>query len=325
MVKCSAFGCNSSSSKKDPRDKPEITFHRFPTDPVKKSYWVQNMGLDDWEPTKYDCLCSRHFENEWFYRTRATGYVKLLNNAIPTIFEGFDTLGSQSKPKSRSGGMICAVGICKSRSKKVIKERQNIRFFSFPKDHEICKEWMRRCNRTGKFSPVNKRICSLHFKPDDFEDKLKAELFDYVPVKLKKTAVPSLYLIQEDGLPPEPETEVHNNHFVKSIAHNKEDEEETMEDQDHDETALETIVWEVEIPTLKQEDEDEPVRCNVDVPRFLEEKVQTLLMENEKAQNLLKENESLKTEIEELKRANNCLNSQLTFLQKEIKKSVRET
>ncbi|XP_066262755.1 THAP domain-containing protein 2-like [Euwallacea similis] len=99
---------------------------------------------------------------------------------------------------SRSGGMICAVAICTSRSKIIKEKGGNVRFFTFPKQPEICEEWVRKCYRTDKFSSQNARICSLHFQAEDFEDELRATLMGYAPKRLKKDAIPSLFLLPDN-------------------------------------------------------------------------------------------------------------------------------
>lgn len=85
------------------------------------------------------------------------------------------------------GGKICSVAICKSNSKKAKETGENIMFFSFPKDPEVRKEWIRKCYRKDSFSVENKRVCSKHFKSDDFEDEMKARLMGIQAQKLKKT------------------------------------------------------------------------------------------------------------------------------------------
>ncbi|XP_076231436.1 uncharacterized protein LOC143177427 [Calliopsis andreniformis] len=99
-------------------------------------------------------------------------------------------------------GTVCSVATCKSNSKKVKKNQEHIIFFTFPKDHEIRTEWIRKCYRKDKFNSEYKRIRSLHFEPNDYEDELQARLTGSQLKKLKRTAIPSLNL-----LPPEYRTE----------------------------------------------------------------------------------------------------------------------
>ncbi|XP_030757989.1 THAP domain-containing protein 2-like isoform X2 [Sitophilus oryzae] len=92
------------------------------------------------------------------------------------------------------GGTTCAVAICKNNSKIVKQSGEPIRFFSFPKDPNIRTEWIRKCFRKHEFSVDHARICSKHFKSDDFEDSLHAKLLNFYPKKLNKNAIPSLLL-----------------------------------------------------------------------------------------------------------------------------------
>ncbi|CAH1640847.1 unnamed protein product [Spodoptera littoralis] len=80
MVKCSAYRCDSVTSKKI----PGITFHRFPKDEKLKKAWVDNMQLQ-FQPQPTSVLCSKHFEEHFIdpsvFRTR------LRPGSIPTLFE----------------------------------------------------------------------------------------------------------------------------------------------------------------------------------------------------------------------------------------------
>lgn len=83
------------------------------------------------------------------------------------------------------GGVICSVAICKSNSKKAKAAGENLMFFRFPKDIQIRKEWIQKCHRQDKWNSDNKRICSKHFKTDDYQDELQARLLDLQPKVLK--------------------------------------------------------------------------------------------------------------------------------------------
>ncbi|KAK4873142.1 hypothetical protein RN001_015171 [Aquatica leii] len=80
MVNCAAYNCNSHSARKA----LGVSFHRFPIDPAKRHVWIFNTNRNDWVPTKNDRLCSRHFEKRYMYKTNEK--VRLLNNAVPTLF-----------------------------------------------------------------------------------------------------------------------------------------------------------------------------------------------------------------------------------------------
>ena len=45
----------------------------------------------------------------------------------------------------------------------VVKIPPGVQFYRFPVDPEICREWIRRVNRTGFAVTANSRLCSNHF------------------------------------------------------------------------------------------------------------------------------------------------------------------
>ncbi|KAJ4447489.1 hypothetical protein ANN_09496 [Periplaneta americana] len=52
--------------------------------------------------------------------------------------------------------------------------------------------WISRCKRSDKFNPDNARVCSVHFRTEDYERDLKNELFGLPPRKMCANAVPCL-------------------------------------------------------------------------------------------------------------------------------------
>lgn len=58
----------------------------FPKDLERRKAWIDNMRIENWEPTTNERICSRHFEDKWFYKTDTQSKVRLLNQAVPTIF-----------------------------------------------------------------------------------------------------------------------------------------------------------------------------------------------------------------------------------------------
>ncbi|KAG8176300.1 hypothetical protein JTE90_010019 [Oedothorax gibbosus] len=88
----------------------------------------------------------------------------------------------------------CSIQTCKNSSRKCNRERQQIRFFSYPADSATRRAWVKKSKQPSKFDTNGKSICSLHFKTSDYEDEMKSQLMNFSPMRLKKDAVPSLYL-----------------------------------------------------------------------------------------------------------------------------------
>lgn len=71
-----------------------------------------------------------------------------------------------------------------------------ISFHSFPNDKTVCKRWVYLCRRKDVFNIKTARICSKHFKPDDFiiPNPVYAQYNLKVKAQVKKTSSPSLFL-----------------------------------------------------------------------------------------------------------------------------------
>ncbi|XP_033025683.1 THAP domain-containing protein 7 isoform X1 [Lacerta agilis] len=99
---CSATGCCT-------RDTPEIrnrgiSFHRLPKDNPRRAMWLENCRRKDmsgqglWDPaSKYVYFCSKHFEKSCFELVGTSGYHRLKEGAVPTIFELHAKLRQKSK------------------------------------------------------------------------------------------------------------------------------------------------------------------------------------------------------------------------------------
>lgn len=86
--------------------------------------------------------------------------------------------------------VICSVRGCKGNNRRKNYEG-NLKFFTFPKNADLCKTWIRCCGKAGKVNTNTERICSIHFTDDDW---LLKDILLNTPVKkrhLKKDAVPT--------------------------------------------------------------------------------------------------------------------------------------
>ncbi|CAH1112405.1 unnamed protein product [Psylliodes chrysocephalus] len=93
----------------------------------------------------------------------------------------------------------CSVAVCKRNfyNQKLAKER--ISFFAFPKNDRLQKIWVERCFRKNQFNVKTAKICSVHFKGEDFIDDIRARVMGTEPkLKLKANALPTLHL-KPDG------------------------------------------------------------------------------------------------------------------------------
>lgn len=56
--------------------------------PRRLKKWLVNMKWEDWTPDRFSVLCINHFEEQYIDRTGK--YVKLREDAVPTIFATLD-------------------------------------------------------------------------------------------------------------------------------------------------------------------------------------------------------------------------------------------
>ncbi|XP_049314813.1 52 kDa repressor of the inhibitor of the protein kinase [Bactrocera dorsalis] len=88
--------------------------------------------------------------------------------------------------------MRCAVFGCNNNNGKNVATKW--RFFHFPKDKVVVKQWVHFCRRTDKINVKNACICEVHFAPEAFERNLQFEmgLSSRNPTKLLPSAFPTL-------------------------------------------------------------------------------------------------------------------------------------
>ncbi|XP_032939985.1 THAP domain-containing protein 7 [Catharus ustulatus] len=98
---CSAAGCCTRDTR-DTRGRG-ISFHRLPRrDDPRRAQWLENSRRRDpagggrWDPSsKYIYFCSQHFEQSCFELVGYSGYHRLKEGAVPTVF----SLGPSRPPR----------------------------------------------------------------------------------------------------------------------------------------------------------------------------------------------------------------------------------
>ncbi|XP_071525284.1 transposable element P transposase [Panulirus ornatus] len=113
----------------------------------------------------------------------------------------------------------CSISSCLS---NYSQGNESVIFHRFPKDNTVRREWITACGQQDIINPNNARICSLHFKPSDYERNMKYELLRQpVPKnqrRLKAGAVPTIHLPAPEGTP-EPGAEANSQENVVISIH----------------------------------------------------------------------------------------------------------
>ncbi|XP_030051254.1 THAP domain-containing protein 7 isoform X2 [Microcaecilia unicolor] len=105
---CSAIGCTTRDTR-ETRNRC-ISFHRLPKKHnPRRITWLENCRRTDpsgerlWDPSsEYIYFCSKHFERSCFEVVGFSGYHRLKETAVPTIFEDFVKL---QNVKARTQGL----------------------------------------------------------------------------------------------------------------------------------------------------------------------------------------------------------------------------
>lgn len=79
MGGCSVLGCKRNSA----RPYHGLSFHSYPTEEETLKRWIYATGRTNWEPSKNSRICSAHFEEHCFNRSKKIVYLR--PHACPTI------------------------------------------------------------------------------------------------------------------------------------------------------------------------------------------------------------------------------------------------
>lgn len=71
------------SSRRKPGQERNFALHEIPSDPDERASWLQAIKRDDWLPSTYSMVCSRHFVPSDYVEGKRR---KLKKGAIPSIF-----------------------------------------------------------------------------------------------------------------------------------------------------------------------------------------------------------------------------------------------
>ncbi len=89
------------------------------------------------------------------------------------------------KPRTKR---VCAVAVCPNPQEGVV-------YHSFPKDAQVQKKWLTLTRRADRVNVVSARICSQHFRPEDYVHDEVSHLYPDIRRRLKPDAVPSQSLV----------------------------------------------------------------------------------------------------------------------------------
>ncbi|CAG4915114.1 unnamed protein product [Colias eurytheme] len=82
MPNCAVINCRNSTTVSG-RVNEDVSFHRFPRNPNIKEKWIEATGHNNWFPTKFSTICSKHFSESSFVKGKKLRL--LIKTAYPTI------------------------------------------------------------------------------------------------------------------------------------------------------------------------------------------------------------------------------------------------
>ena len=84
---CVAFGCSNS-----PTNHPELSYHTFPKNEVRKEKWISAVKRKGWTPSNSSVLCSAYFSRDSYCRPPGGKQRALLKgDAVTSIFSSYPT------------------------------------------------------------------------------------------------------------------------------------------------------------------------------------------------------------------------------------------
>ena len=95
--------------------------------------------------------------------------------------------------------MKCVIKSCKSSNYHAYNYHETLTFHKIPKDIILRNKWLKAIHRNPQeFSVNSSACCSRHFEPHDYITSLKGSLLHTSTKKLKKGAIPTLFLDHEE-------------------------------------------------------------------------------------------------------------------------------
>ncbi|XP_029027027.1 THAP domain-containing protein 5-like isoform X2 [Betta splendens] len=84
---CSVPNCKNDSGSGGDRK----SFYKFPLqDPLRLQHWLQNMGRENWTPSRHQYICHEHFAPSCFKVRWGIRYLE--SDAVPTVFQAAESL-----------------------------------------------------------------------------------------------------------------------------------------------------------------------------------------------------------------------------------------
>ena len=93
-------------------------------------------------------------------------------------------------------GKFCVAYGCNNNSKEC--KDKGISLHMFPKDPTLREQWAFAMKRKGFKPTKNSSVCSVHFRPEDFEVDDKSQIRERKRAHLKKNVIPTIFTT---GLP----------------------------------------------------------------------------------------------------------------------------
>ncbi|KAK0175698.1 hypothetical protein PV327_009427 [Microctonus hyperodae] len=93
------YACSVYNCAKQRETDSNISLHKLPRDSIMRDRWIEVMRCENFEPTQYTKICSKHFTPDSYVTNSRSSIKRLKKDAVPSIFDFPNHLMTRTTPR----------------------------------------------------------------------------------------------------------------------------------------------------------------------------------------------------------------------------------